>query len=55
MADLVPAVRINKPDIPGELGDLYFPESQGVAGKAYRTTATITRTQLPNYPPGSEP
>jgi hypothetical protein len=43
MADLVAAVRINKPDIPGELGDLYFPASQGVAGKAYRTTATITR------------
>jgi hypothetical protein len=43
MADLVAAVRINKPDIPGELGDLYFPASQGVAGKAYRSTATITR------------
>jgi hypothetical protein len=43
MADLVAAVRINKPDIPGELGDLYFPASQGVAGKAYRTIATITR------------
>ena len=43
MADLVAAVRINKPDIPSELGDLYFPASQGVAGKAYRTTATITR------------
>jgi hypothetical protein len=43
MADLVAAVRINKPNIPGELGDLYFPASQGVAGKAYRTTATITR------------
>ena len=43
MADLVAAVRINKPDISGELGDLYFPETQGVAGKAYRTTATITR------------
>ena len=52
MADLVAAVRINKPDIPGELGDLYFPASQSVSdaggsltvdGKAYRTTATITR------------
>ena len=52
MADLVAAVRINKPDIPGELGDLYFPASQGVSdagssltvdGKAYRSTATITR------------
>jgi hypothetical protein len=43
MADLVAAVRINKPDIPGELGDLYFPASQDVAGNAYRTTATITR------------
>ena len=43
MADLVAAVRINKPNIPDELGDLYFPASQGVAGKAYRTTATITR------------
>ena len=43
MADLVAAVRINKPDIPGELGDLYFPASQGVAGKAYRSTAAFTR------------
>lgn len=43
MADLVAAVRINKPNIPDELGDLYFPAQQGVAGKAYRTTATITR------------
>lgn len=32
MADLVPAVRINKPDIPGELGDLYFPAKQEVTG-----------------------
>jgi len=43
MADLVAAVRINKPDIPGELGDLYFPESQGVAGKAYRSITTFVR------------
>jgi len=43
MADLVAAVRINKPDIPGELGDLYFPASQGVAGKAYRSTTTFVR------------
>ena len=52
MADLVAAVRINKPNIPDELGDLYFPASQGVSdagssltvdGKAYRSTATITR------------
>ena len=52
MADLVAAVRINKPDIPGELGDLYFPASQGVAdaggsltvdGKAYRSIVTIIR------------
>ena len=43
MADLVAAVRINKPNTPSELGDLYFPASQGVAGKAYRTTVTITR------------
>jgi hypothetical protein len=33
MADLVPAVRINKPNIPGELGDQYFPAVQAtVAG-----------------------
>jgi hypothetical protein len=43
MADLVAAVRINKPNIPNELGDLYFPALQGVAGKSYRSTATITR------------
>lgn len=32
MADLVPAVRINKPDIPGELGNQYFPAVQEVSG-----------------------
>lgn len=32
MADLVPAIRINKPDTPGELGDLYFPAKQEVTG-----------------------
>ena len=32
MADLVAAVRINKPNIPDELGDLYFPAVQEVSG-----------------------
>jgi hypothetical protein len=52
MADLVDAVRIEKPNLPDELGQLYFPKSTEVAdggssltvdGKAYRASVTITR------------
>jgi len=43
MADLVNAVRINKPNNSSELGDLYFPATQSVAGKSYRAAVTITR------------
>lgn len=52
MADLVTAVRINKPNLPEELGDQYFPETQKISdgagsltvdGKAYRAAVTITR------------
>jgi hypothetical protein len=32
MADLVDAVRISKPNVPGELTDLYFPAKQEVTG-----------------------
>jgi len=32
MADLVDAVRVNKPNTPGELGDLYFPKTQAISG-----------------------
>jgi hypothetical protein len=32
MADLVPAVRVNKPNIPAELGDIYFPAVQEISG-----------------------
>ena len=42
MADLVAAVRINKPDIPGELGDLYFPASQNVAARTPTTTSVAS-------------
>jgi hypothetical protein len=40
MADLVAAVRINKPNTPGELGDLYFPASQDVSVAARTPTTT---------------
>jgi len=33
MADLVAAVRVNKPNIPDELGDVYFPAVQAVSGE----------------------
>ena len=32
MADLVDAVRVNKPNTPDELGDLYFPKTQAISG-----------------------